>query len=75
VPQFLSVLPAVVERARASLGDLICFAPIGRRCAQRCWRIAAEDGQRHAAQAQQRFCVAGVVNFPLFEYDEDEKRS
>jgi aspartyl-tRNA synthetase len=69
------IAPKVLERTGAKVGDLLCFAAdkpkiVHKVLGELRLKMARDMQMKPSAQ----FAWVWVVNFPLFEYDEDEKR-
>ncbi|HUB26677.1 MAG TPA: aspartate--tRNA ligase [Tepidisphaeraceae bacterium] len=76
VAKFLqSVAPAIIERTGAKEGDLLCFAADKPKIVH---KVLGELRLKMAKDLQMtpsaEFAWVWVVNFPLFEWDEEEKR-
>jgi aspartyl-tRNA synthetase len=76
VAKFLqSVAPAIIERTGAREGDLLCFAADKPKIVH---KVLGELRLKMARDLQMtpssEFAWVWVVNFPLFEWDEEEKR-
>jgi len=69
------IAPQLIERTQAKEGDLICFAADKPRIVH---RVLGELRLKMARDMQLKpstdFAWVWVVNFPLFEYDDEEKR-
>jgi aspartyl-tRNA synthetase len=70
-----SVAPKLIERTCAKEGDLLCFAADKPKIVH---KVLGELRLKMAKDMQLKpsseFAWLWVVNFPLFEYDEEEKR-
>ncbi len=76
VGKFLAgIAPQLVERTGARHGDLLCFAADKPKIVH---KVLGELRLKMAREMQLKpstdFAWVWVVNFPLFEWDEDEKR-
>jgi aspartyl-tRNA synthetase len=76
VAKFLApIAPKLIERVAAREGDLLCFAADRPKIVH---KVLGELRLKKARDMQMtpasRFAWLWVVNFPLFEYDEEEKR-
>jgi aspartyl-tRNA synthetase len=76
VAKFLaSIAPKLIERIGAKEGDLLCFAADRPKIVH---KVLGELRLKMARDMQMtpsaQFAWIWVVNFPLFEYDEEEKR-
>ena len=77
VAKFLQPIAAkLIERTGAKEGDLLCFAADKPKIVHKVLgELAPEDGPRSSdCTPSTEFAWVWVVNFPLFEYDEEEKR-
>ena len=70
-----SIAPQLIERTGAKDGDLLCFAADRSKIVH---KVLGELRLKMARDLQmtptQEFAWTWVVNFPLFEWDEEEKR-
>jgi aspartyl-tRNA synthetase len=76
VAKFLAgIAPQLIERSGAKPGDLLCFAADRPKIVH---KVLGELRLKMARDMQLKpssdFAWLWVVNFPLFEYDDDEKR-
>ncbi len=76
VAKFLTgIAPQLIERTGAKPGDLLCFAADRPKIVH---KVLGELRLKMAKDMQMKpstqFAWIWVVNFPLFEYDDDEKR-
>ena len=69
-----AVLATILERTGAQTGDLIFFGADTRESRQRCARRAAREGRPPIGRpVRRRWKPLWVVDFPMFEYDEDDE--
>src|SRR5436190_4194176 len=76
VAKFLSgIAPQLIERAGAKPGDLLCFAADRPKIVHKVLgELRLKMAKDMPLKPSTEYAWLWVVNFPLFEYDDDEKR-
>jgi aspartyl-tRNA synthetase len=76
VAKFLApIAAALIERLGAKEGDLLCFAADKPKVVHKVLgELRLKMARDLKLTASTQFAWVWVINFPLFEYDEDEKR-
>src|SRR5258706_7010321 len=76
VAKFLTgIAPQLIERTGAKPGDLLCFAADRPKIVHKVLgELRLKMAKDMAMKPSTEFAWIWVVNFPLFEYDDDEKR-
>ncbi len=74
--KFLAPIAAkLIERTGAKEGDLLCFAADRAKIVHKVLgELRLKMARDMKFEPSQKFAFLWVVNFPLFEYDEEEKR-